>query len=608
MSLLGLLGRKPPAPAASPPVAGRGTLFAPPSTPSPSDASQVVWGATTPTVATNTLRTPEPGLKPPEDAVIRSMADVPKFIKALSIGEHCTIKLAAADQSAIIVLDTGGQCAVILIDVDRKTLDTGYVRGQLISAGYKDTVIYWAEQKILQDITAEVVNKASSRQSTKNEFVAVLQDWMEYAHQNGATDIHMRCQGNLGIVRFRVDGELEEMRASNKGVYTAEFLKNTMAALFNSEQERKSGSKSIFNPDSFLYCMIPYSHQGREMKLRFQSLKGNKGPAATLRILNTDPNYPIRSYEELGYAPSHIKNQWEPTQAATSGAIIVAGVTGSGKSTTGQRIMSGYPSGLSKITIEDPVEYPIPNAHQIPIQRDLANTKESQSKYREVVASIMRSDPDIVMLGEVRDTDSAQTMMQLAESGHVALTTLHAHLITTIVPRLVNPEVGLTRQALTAPNILTLLVYQALSPILCPECAMTTAQAKSADAEAARVASQVHELGLSSDVLRWKRPTGCAHCKQRGTVGLTVVAEMMMPDEPWLDLIRVGEDAKALRLWRLTSDGNLESENMDGKTVFEHALWKAMQGQIDVRQCERFQSFYRFIADYQRLKKGGISR
>jgi general secretion pathway protein E len=125
------------------------------------------------------------------------------------------------------------------------------------------------------------------------------------------------------------------------------------------------------------------------------------------------------------------------------------------------------------------------------------------------------------------------------------------------------------------------------------------------DPEVKRILESLSALDIDTNVLRWKRPMGCSHCKERGTIGQTVAAEMMMPDEVWCKYIREGNDAEALAYWRLTSDGNLNSDNMDGKTVFEHTLWKALQPtrQVDVRQCQRFDNFPRFVASFDRLKQ-----
>ena len=105
-------------------------------------------------------------------------------------------------------------------------------------------------------------------------------------------------------------------------------------------------------------------------------------------------------------------------------------------------------------TVEDSIEYEIAGAHQIEVLRDIAKGDETRRRYAEVMRALMRSDPDGVMLGEIRDKLTALFALQIAETGHLALGTVHAHLISNIIPRLTNDQIGVSRQALTGPNIL----------------------------------------------------------------------------------------------------------------------------------------------------------
>jgi type II secretory ATPase GspE/PulE/Tfp pilus assembly ATPase PilB-like protein len=200
------------------------------------------------------------------------------------------------------------------------------------------------------------------------------------------------------------------------------------------------------------------------------------------------------------------------------------------------------------------------------------------------------------MLGEIRDRFSSNAAQQLAETGHLGLGTVHAHLLSGIVPRLVNDEIGMSREILTAPNMTTLLAYQALVPKLCPSCAMETAEAVTRYEDIAAIASQIGALSLDVEPMRWKRVGGCSNCNERGTVGLTVAAEMFMPDEDWLSAIREGRDTEAVQIYRSSANGDLNSPDMTGKTVFEHTLYKSLQGQVDARQCSRFEAWHRYMS------------
>lgn len=303
----------------------------------------------------------------------------------------------------------------------------------------------------------------------------------------------------------------------------------------------------------------------------------------------------MKSLAEAGYAPSQLK-QWRIAGRAASGLLLVCGVVGSGKSTTKKIFIETLPGLASKAinTIEDPIEYEIRGAHQteVPPSHD---EQDKRRRWSDVMRALLRADPDGCFIGEIRDDLTANFALQFSESGHLSMGTLHAHLISNIVPRLTNQNMGLNRQALTNPNILNLLVYQALVPLLCGACADTPVQAAARDPEVAELVGLLQtRFALSSEPLRFKHAGGCTACKGRGTAGRTIVAEMWLPDRQWLQLVRADDDHAALLHYRSHSDADFHSENMDGKTVFEHTLFKALRGLVDPRECNQFDSFERF--------------
>lgn len=307
----------------------------------------------------------------------------------------------------------------------------------------------------------------------------------------------------------------------------------------------------------------------------------------------------MKTFADAGYARSHLQI-WRRAARAGKGLLLISGVTGSGKSTS-QKIFIETLHGLANkaiYTVEDPIEYEIAGAHQIEVLRDLSSEEETRRRYAAAMKALLRADLDGCMVGEIRDNLTASFLLQIAETGHLGMATIHAHLISNIVPRLSNDQVGLSRQALTSPNIINLLVYQALVPLVCQHCAQTAEQAAKVDPEVGELQSLLQrKFKLPTEAtgqLRFKRFGGCEHCRGRGTKGKTVVAEMWQPDRQWLQLVRAGDDYGALMHYRSFSDRDFRSANMDGKTVFEHTLWKALQGQVDPRECEEFDSFERF--------------
>lgn len=537
----------------------------------------------------------------------QTYADVPRFLRVITSGERALYLLSPADAKHLVVIELSGRKAALIASPagsENKVLIES-VRGALIANRFADIVTATAPDSVIAEIYAAAVATEAGNGGSRNgnPYMGTVHQWIEYAVINRASDIHIETRGSVGKVRYRIDGEVEEMRTTDKGTYAANFVEKCMGALFNNEQQRKSGSGSIFEPTSNLYCMVPYSEiPGHTLKLRYQSIKGNDGPKTVLRLLPINENARSLSFEELGYEQTQ-QDLWRMAMNTPSGAVLIAGVTGSGKSTTQKTFIELNPNApFSAIyTVEDPVEYPIKHTHQIPLQRDLGNPTESARMYAETIAALVRADPDIVMLGEIRDRYSASAAQQMTETGHMALGTVHAHLLSGIVPRLVNPEIGMNREVLTAPNMLTLLVYQALVPRLCTHCAHETEEAEELFPDVAEVAHHIRSLGLDASSFRWKRLGGCDHCGKRGTVGQTVVAEMLMPDEDWLRPIRESRDADAVEVYRSRSDRDLTSSNMDGKTVFEHTLLKAYRGHVDARQCSRFDNFNRFVNRFMRM-------
>lgn len=543
-------------------------------------------------------------VNPTQSSHYATFADVPRFQRVFG-DEHCSIfKLQDVDRKHLAVLEQPGRRVQFVLAAEPNAAKAlvESVRGAFKSANYEVLPFATAPASVIGEIYLASSGGESSGGKTANNYMQVVRQWIEYAVDNRATDIHLETKGSSGIVRMRIDGELEPIRNDSNGVYPAAFIEKCMASLFNNEQARKSGSDALFDAASNLYCMVPYTEiPGHSLRLRYQSLKGNEGPKTILRLLPVNESAPTLTFAQLGYAPSHIE-LWNAAMNTPSGAVLISGVTGSGKSTTQKSMIELNPAAPSMaiFTVEDPVEYPIRHAHQIPIQRDLSNPAESARLYAETIAGLMRADPDIVMLGEIRDRFSATAMQQLVETGHMGLGTVHAHLLSGIVPRLVNPEIGMHREVLTAPNMLTLIVYQALVPVLCPHCALTNSEVmKAGTDDILAVVRHVAALRVPIDRMRWKRVGGCDRCRGRGTIGQTVVAEMLMPDEDWLRPIRESRDVDAVEAYRGYSNGELASPDMSGKTVFEHTMYKALQGTVDARQCSRFDNFGRFIARFK---------
>lgn len=563
---------------------------------------------------------------------IEALRDLPAFSRLLTgPRHHAGYPIPPVLSHRIAAIETGARRAVILyapeedVHHDAANDSEGYthqtselkacialLRGQLLADQFDvpGHALLCAPEIILQlsDTAEEGDSSPGSAAGMAGGNIESLardtfEHWLELAVREKATDIHVQVIHHVAEVKLRVDGMLEPLRDETGGICTPGLAERAVAWAYNNASGRGSNSNSQFSTGENLYCMVAARDVlGKRVALRFQSVRGAAGMKTVCRLLNVDIDVPTLGYTQLGYAASHIA-LLENAAHTPAGFVIFAGVTGSGKTTTLKTFIETHPdNGRDAFySIEDPVEYPLRGVHQIPIQRDLIDREGSGAKYAEVVAALMRADPGCVLMGEIRDTATARAGQQIVETGHMACATVHAHLLSGIVARLTNAEIGMDRDVLTHPNMLTLLAYQALVPLLCTHCRLTAPEALKHPALMAehrhiRLVLDALEQRFHLPVSRFffRNPLGCPHCGQRGTKGLTVVAEMLSPDRMWLDLIQQHRDHEALMHFRSQSDSRHDSPNMAGKTVFEHALYKATQGLVDPRQCERFDSFLRF--------------
>jgi len=252
-----------------------------------------------------------------------------------------------------------------------------------------------------------------------------------------------------------------------------------------------------------------------------------------------------------------------------SGINIISGPTGSGKSTSLQRILTSIHKdcGGKKniITVEDPPEYPIPGAVQTPVTN--ADTEEERSRaFQAAIKSALRLDPDIIMIGEIRDAPSARLAVQAAMTGHQVWATLHANNALAVIDRLI--DLGGQFELICDPSIISGLVCQRLVKTLCPHCSkpFTDHLGKYQRVDVDRVAGVV-----MLDKVRVKGD-GCPACRNTGVSGRTVVTETIVTDETLMSFMRNHDRVGAINYW-------LKGQN--GVSMLTHTIQKVERGLID---------------------------
>lgn len=570
-------------------------------------------------------------LSPQQGSAAKPRAEVTEQIEKIPYRHHALltasdaramIRIPAKLEHAIAAIETGPKRAAILFDPDTPQTELSetlaLIRTKLNVENYqievpdvpcRSSVI----KTLVEDYRARSGEDGENDEVSRSKAKELWDRITEIGVQHGATDFHFQIIRNRAEVQIRVDGELEPLPDGQGGIYIASQIERAISWAFSNSSQSAANSASLYNRELNLYTMLkPRSIGGKQISFRYQNLVGAFGPRAICRVLHTDYDTPTLSYEQLGYANSHVKI-WREASRTPSGLFLIAGTTGSGKTTSLKTYIETHPGNGSSAfySLENPIEYPLKGVHQIPFQIDLLDKEGSAKKYSEVVASLMRADPDGALIGEIRDSASAMAAQQLSETGHMTAATVHAHLMTGIVPRLTDNEIGMSRNVLTNPNMLALLAFQALVPMLCEKCRINAKDkdelpfvrhgrnvAQQSMGESEHIEYVLHQLekrfSLDRGNFFFRREGGCPHCRQRGTKGLTVVAEMMIPDRQWLDHIRNGEDYEALMHYRFFSDRRFDTDDMTGKTVFEHTMYKALLGIVDPRECERFGSFRLF--------------
>lgn len=431
--------------------------------------------------------------------------------------------------------------------------------------------------------------------------IATFRSWVRQGLELGASDIHLEVRGGgRGAVRIRVDGVLETLPGCQS--LTSKQVQDVITAAYEQLADKHSNNAGSFSGEKTMTAMLSEKLAVPGLRLRFASQRGLHGPKAVLRYLRTGQNN-YMSFEEMGYSQEHISLLKRAQRGR--GMVVFSGQTGNGKTTAAATFIATAPNLDHKAIyqIADPIEYNIPGAHQIPVQRNMIDIAADGEKdpYTATIEGTFRMDPDWLDVGEVRDIVSARGMAAAAKGGHLSIGSTHAPSARAVVTKLIDASIGLSRSELcSTDDIIRLIVYQALVAKVCQNCALHHDEFIHTAGFNADIAAEIEaaiRLGLDTTKLRYKRSGGCPACRNRGTNGMTVCAEMIYPDDNWLDYTLRGEDRAAWANYRSAhSDKLLFSESTHGKSAFEHGAHKVANGLIDIRSLLDHGSFVEYRA------------
>ncbi|MEZ5651897.1 MAG: GspE/PulE family protein [Burkholderiaceae bacterium] len=381
--------------------------------------------------------------------------------------------------------------------------------------------------------------------------VVTIVDWLwEYAFEQRASDIHLEPRRDVGTIRFRIDGVLHHVYQVPPTVMLAMTSRIKLLGRMDVVEKRRPQDGRIKTRMS----------DGREIELRLSTLPTAFGEKLVMRIF--DPDVLVRDFESLGFS-AHELATWRRMIDRPNGIVLVTGPTGSGKTTTLYSTLRALASDeVNVCTVEDPIELVDSSLNQTQVQPGIG------LNFAAGVRALMRQDPDIIMIGEVRDLETAEMAMQAALTGHLVLTTLHTNDAPSAVTRLL--ELGIPGHLLNAT--LVGVLAQRLVRVLCPHC-------KSADAglAAEQWRALIHPYRGQAPA-RVYRPVGCLQCRMTGFRGRAGIYELLQMDEglkaeigssaPSLDRIRRHAVAAGLRPLRVAGAGKVAS----GLTTCEEVL------------------------------------
>ena len=286
-----------------------------------------------------------------------------------------------------------------------------------------------------------------------DQHIVKLVDWvLQFAFEQGASDIHLEPRKDAGKVRFRIDGVLHTIYKMPANTLTAVISRIKILGRMNVAEKSKP-------QDGRLKTRTP---KGQETELRLSTLPTAFGEKMVMRIF--DPEVLVRSFQQLGFE-GDLLSDWQALTSHSHGIILVTGPTGSGKTTTLYSSLKQLATEQVNVcTIEDPIEMLEPSFNQMQVNQGI------DLGFADGVRALMRQDPDIIMVGEIRDHDTANMAIQAALTGHLVLSTLHTNDAPSSLTRL--HDLGI-QPFLTAATILGVLA-QRLVRKLCPHCKQET--------------------------------------------------------------------------------------------------------------------------------------
>ncbi|MGQ2979885.1 MAG: GspE/PulE family protein [Polaromonas sp.] len=369
------------------------------------------------------------------------------------------------------------------------------------------------------------LNKSNKQLDANDQGVVQVVDWLwQYAFDQRASDIHLEPRRDQGVIRFRIDGVLHPVYQMPMGVHNAMTARIKLLGRMDVVEKRRpqDGRIKTRNP------------RGDEVEMRLSTLPTAFGEKMVMRIF--DPDTTVKDLDALGFS-QHDATRWEQLVKRPYGIVLVTGPTGSGKTTTLYSTLKRIATEEVNVsTIEDPIEMIEPAFNQTQVQAHL------DFDFPEGLRALMRQDPDIIMVGEIRDLQTAEMAVQAALTGHLVFSTLHTNDAPSAVSRLM--ELGVPSYLINA-TLLGVLA-QRLVRTLCIQC-----REKDEGSSREALAEIVKPWQINGAYQPYK-PVGCVDCRMTGFMGRMGLYELLTVTEAFKDRVTREPNIDALRRQAVT--------------------------------------------------------
>lgn len=410
-----------------------------------------------------------------------------------------------------------------------------------------------------KSIYHRIKDTSLSREERDEASVDLVDTLMHHGYKNRASDIHIEPYTKKILVRFRIDGVMHDVLDMPKELSEVIVTRLKILSKMRTDEHRAAQDGKF-----------RFTFEGENIDVRVSVIPVTNGENIVMRLLSSKTQQ--FNLADLGYGDDDLKTVRRAIKKPY-GMILVTGPTGSGKTTTVYAILKILNRrDVHIISIEDPVEYDIEGVTQIQVD------PRTNLTFAKGLRAIVRQDPDVIMVGEIRDPETAGIAINSAMTGHLVLSTLHANDSATTLPRLL--DMGI--EPFLVASTVNIVIAQRLVRKICPKCRVSysiTPEEKQLLEEEEVLKDRILSRGIKSITqIKWYRGQGCAQCSQTGYRGRVGIYEVM----------EISEALRELILKRATSDALMETARKDGMTtMLDDGLEKVFLGVTTLQEVIR---------------------